>query len=240
MPASQTQARIEARHQRTEGARLDNFVDGAFAFAVTLLIISGGSVPKNVIELEHALRGVPAFAACFAELAWFWHGHVRWRDTTQLTDTFSLVLSLLLVFFALIFVFPLHLVFAGLFNGLSGGVLSPDFNNSFENAVNTTRALFVFYGLSFACMAGTLAGLYRHGLRAGTPTERGEVIGLRTRIVLWSFIAAVGLLSMLMALVLPPRAGWFQGLPGFVYFLLALIGPVLHFYRRRIDRRLPA
>lgn len=239
MPEASLPSRIEARHERTESARLDNFVDGAFAFAITLLIISGGSLPKSVIEMMHALRGVPAFAACFAELAWFWHGHVRWRDTVRLTDMPSLLLSLLLVFFSLIFVFPLHLVFASLFNGLSGGILSPDFSQAGENIVNTTRGMFAFYGLSFACMAGTLALLYAHGVRAGEPATREEAVSLRLRVLLWGFFASVGLLSALIAMALPPRAGWFQGLPGFTYFLLACAGLLAHFYTRHLKATLP-
>lgn len=240
MPEASLSSRTEARHERTESARLDNFVDGAFAFAITLLIISGGSLPKSVVEMMHALRGVPAFAACFAELAWFWHGHVRWRDTVRLTDMPSLLLSLLLVFFSLIFVFPLHLVFASLFNSVSGGVLSPDFSQADENIVNTTRGLFLFYGLSFACMAGTLAALYAHGVRAGHPATREESINLRLRVALWTFFATVGLLSALIAMFLPSRNGWFQGLPGFAYFLLAFAGLIAHHYKRHVKATLPS
>jgi hypothetical protein len=36
---------ITARHERSQSERLDNFVDGAFAFAITLLVISGASLP---------------------------------------------------------------------------------------------------------------------------------------------------------------------------------------------------
>jgi uncharacterized membrane protein len=240
MPDSPSPTRTEARHERTESARLDNFVDGAFAFAITLLIISGGGLPKSVIALEHALRGVPAFAACFAELAWFWHGHVRWRDSVQLTDRTSLLLSLLLVFFALIFVFPLHLVFAGLFNSFSGGMLSPDFGNPLANIANATRALFVFYGLSFACMAGTLSALYRHGVRENPQASRHDVATLRTQMVLWGYFAVVGLISMLIALALPSRVGWIQGLPGFSYFLLCFTGLIANIYSKHIKARLPS
>jgi len=81
---------MDSRRERTESARLDNFVDGTFAFAITLLVISGTSLPKDIATLEHALRGIPAFAACFAQLAIFWHGHVRWRDSVRLADRTSL------------------------------------------------------------------------------------------------------------------------------------------------------
>lgn len=239
MPEPPTPAEPNVRQESAEGARLDNFVDGAFAFAITLLIISGGSLPRNVAALEHALRGIPAFAACFGQLAFFWFGHVRWRDTVRLNDGTSMWLSLLLVFFALIFVFPLHLVFAGLFSSVTGGALSSDFTSAPGNAIGDTAALFVCYGLSFACMAGTLAALYWHGVRAGTRNGRAEAAGLRLRVVLWGYVAAVGLLSMLMALALPADMGAIDGLPGFAYFLLGLLGPIMHFYRKRLAKGLP-
>ena len=68
MPDPTPSTGAEARRERAESARLDNFVDGAFAFAITLLVISGADLPKDVAALEHAPRGIPAFAACFALL----------------------------------------------------------------------------------------------------------------------------------------------------------------------------
>jgi hypothetical protein len=229
-------AAMDIRRERTESARLDNFVDGAFAFAITLLVISGASLPRDVDALEHALRGVPAFAACFAQLVFFWHGHVRWRDAVRLTDHPSLYLSLLLVFFALIFVFPLHLVFAGLFNGLSGGALSPDVS-SFTGSSRGVAALFICYGTSFACMAGTLALLYRHAARAAVTEGRPDAVSLRVDVVVWGYYAAVGVLSTLLALTLPARAGWFTGLPGFSFFLLSFTGPAATRYRAYLTRK---
>ena len=53
------------------------------------------------------LGGVPAFAVCFFQIAFFWHGHVRWRKRCHSADSTGRWLSLLLVFFAMIFVYPL-------------------------------------------------------------------------------------------------------------------------------------
>ena len=39
--------------------RLDQFVDAAFGFAVTLLVISGAQ-PENLKDLQAALRNIPA------------------------------------------------------------------------------------------------------------------------------------------------------------------------------------
>lgn len=235
MPQPTPLTATESRHERSESARLDNFVDGAFAFAITLLVISGANLPASVAALEHALRGIPAFALCFLQLAWFWHGHVQWRDAVHLTDSASLRLSLLLVFFALIFVFPLHLVYAGLANGMSGGALSPGIS-VFTTEPRGASALFVVYGLSYACMAGTLAALHRHGARMLVQPAREETIAVRKWAVIWAYVAAVGLLSALLALCL---RGSLVGIAGASYGLLGLIGPIAKHYRKRLESRLP-
>ncbi|MCY7281201.1 MAG: DUF1211 domain-containing protein [Sphingomonas bacterium] len=61
------------------GRRLDNFTDSAFAFAVTLLIIGGGSSIGDSDALLVALGDLPAFAFGFAIITMFWVAHVRWR-----------------------------------------------------------------------------------------------------------------------------------------------------------------
>ena len=226
---------MDSRRERTENAWLDNFVDGAFAFAVTLLVISGASLPKDVAALEHALRGVPAFAACFAQLAIFWHGHVRWRDSVQLADRGSLLLSLLLVFFALIFVFPLHLVYASFFSAITRGWLSPDFALASAD-LPALAALFTCYGLSYACMAGVLALLFRHGAHKGNPTPANAVL-LGTGVASWAYYAGVGLLSALIALLaFATDTKWLIAIAGFSYALLGFTGGVANRYRARIEQ----
>jgi hypothetical protein len=236
MPDANLSTFAEARAERAESTRLDNFVDGAFAFPITLPVISGAGLPRNVAALGHALRGVPAFAACFAQLAWLWRAHVRWRDNVRLTERGSLPWSLLLVFFALIFVFPLHLVYAGMFNGVSSGILSPDVT-AFARGNQGVAVLFVCYGLSYACVAGTLATPYRHGARTATWMDRGAAVGVRVSSVVWAYVAAVGLLPALLALVLPPQ--W-KGLAGWAYFLLVFIGLIAKRYRRHLKATLPS
>jgi uncharacterized membrane protein len=51
--------------RRHEPTRLENFVDAAFAFAVTVLVISIGHVPNTVAEMLQALRGLPTFVVTF-------------------------------------------------------------------------------------------------------------------------------------------------------------------------------
>lgn len=51
--------------------RVEAFVDAAFAFAVTLLVISLDSIPSSISSMVEALKGVPAFAASFAQIMIF-------------------------------------------------------------------------------------------------------------------------------------------------------------------------
>ena len=53
------------RRRGDRTTRLEAFVDAAFAFALSLMVIAVGSVPRSPEELSVALKGVPAFAACF-------------------------------------------------------------------------------------------------------------------------------------------------------------------------------
>lgn len=226
------QSALAARHEHRQSERLDNFVDGAFAFAITLLVISGADLPRSVDALEHALRGIPAFAVCFVQLALFWHGHVRWREIVGGTDGTGLRLSLLLVFFALIFVFPLHLVYASLFNSATGGILSPDFvTRGGQVDLGGMQTLFVCYGLSYACMGGTLWALFRHGARSAHQVSSTEVVGLRVHAAIWAFATVIGFVSMVVALC-AVNGAWIS-VAGFIYALLALTGVVAERARRR-------
>ncbi len=60
------------RKRGIEMTRTETFVDAAFAFAVTLLVVSIDSIPESVAELLRALAAVPAFAASFAIIGLFW------------------------------------------------------------------------------------------------------------------------------------------------------------------------
>jgi uncharacterized membrane protein len=213
-----------------EAGRLDIFVDGVFAFTLTLLVIGGGEIPDSSEKLVRMLGGIPAFAVCFFQIAYFWHGHVRWRRHCLASDGPGLWLSLMLVFFALIFVYPLHMVFAGAFSALSGGWLPSPFELHSQAEL---RTLFVCYGLSYACMAGTLTLLFRHAsrraLHAGFNGFHEQREALR-----WIVPAAVGLASTITALLLPLSSpSWLLALPGYMYILLFLISPVVVRFNRR-------
>jgi uncharacterized membrane protein len=222
---------LTEQREGIEAGRLDMFVDGAFALTLTLLLIGGEAIPDSTAQLLRTLGGVPAFALCFFHIAFFWHGHVRWRRRCPQADLTGRWLSLLLVFFALIFVYPLNMVFASVFNGLSGGLLPSDFRP--VGGPSDLRTLFACYGLAYACMAGTLTLLFRHAARCAA-RNGFSALDARREMRVWSVPALTGLASALTALLLPDGApGWIWTLPGFMYSLLFLIGPVVNRFNRR-------
>ena len=77
--------------------RLEAFVDAAFAFAVTLLVISLDAIPDSTPALIEALKGIPAFAASFAQIAFFWYSHASWSRRYGMNDGAGVWLSLLLI-----------------------------------------------------------------------------------------------------------------------------------------------
>ena len=55
-----------------EVTRLDTFIDAAFAFVLTLLVISFDEIPSTYAEMLAAVKRIPGFAASFAVLMMFW------------------------------------------------------------------------------------------------------------------------------------------------------------------------
>jgi len=203
--------------------RLETFVDAAFAFALTMLVISVDAIPQSFEELSEALKGVPAFAASFAIIVMFWHGHYRWSRRYGFEDGASVVLSLLLVFLVLVFLYPLRLMMSGALNAMSGGWLPAELEIT---QLSHLRTFFVLYGLAFALMSAVLIALNAHVLRrpAAPPLGAAERVAARIEIEAWSITAAMGAISAALAVILPPR---FVVLAVWLYVGLAVIMPLM-------------
>jgi uncharacterized membrane protein len=207
--------------QASGAVRLNAFVDAAFAFAVTLLVIGGGDVPQNYRALEQAVRNAPAFAVGFALIAMFWYAHVRWRDYGTRAGVLPVLLSLAIVFLVLCYVYPLRLMAMGLVEFVSGDI----------RTIRTAREvgnLFTLYGLGFAAMSGAIVALFATSLGAPLTAEARQ--GVRGEIGIWSILGVSGLVSALLARIAPAAAPW-------VYALLPVAIPL---FARRHWRDPPA
>ncbi len=206
--------------------RLEAFVDAAFAFALTLLVISFDAIPDSSAALLVALKQVPAFAASFLLVASFWRGHVDWSDRYGLDNRSAQRQSLLLVFLVLVFVYPLRMVFASLFAFVSGGWLSA--NLRFES-LDDVRLMFAAFALAFGSMGAAMVLLYRTAWHARDALLLDAHERELTRLELWrwAFMPIFAVLSLFSCLV----DAWVSvGVPGFLFF-------GLHGSQMLLDRR---
>lgn len=191
------------RQRGMDMTRLETFTDAAFAFAVTLLVVGGGdSVPMDFGEMTAALKQVPAFAASFANIMWFWYAHHVWSRRFGLEDTMSVFLSLTLVLVVLIYIYPLKAIYSGAIDFFSGGYFASYFG---INSVSDLRAMFIIFGTAYVALSLLVALLYQHALRLRERLSLNalEVFESRADRLLWALNAAVGSVSIVLAMVLP-------------------------------------
>jgi uncharacterized membrane protein len=203
--------------------RADAFVDAAFAFAVTLLVIAIGHVPASVGDLVQAMRGVPAFAASFFVIARLWQSHRHWSRRYGIEDDYATRLSLLLVFVVLVYVYPLRMIAELALAGVSGGVLSEHVLQI--GSVAELRTLYAVFGIGYAVTAAIFLLLQRHALALADAIDlsASERIRTRTLCMRWLAVIAIALASTLFAIVLPMGLGESMPLdsaPGLVYIFV--------------------
>lgn len=191
--------------------RIEVFSDAAFAFAVTMLVISLSSIPKNYEELVFAIRGIPSFAASFTVMMFIWLGHRRWSERFGLDDGISTLLSLALVFIVLVYVYPLKLIMDLLFYSLSQSWFPSRFQVASTGEV---AGLVAFYSMGFSLVAAMLWGLYR---RAASKTKDLSLDQLERLLVkkeqqIWLVQAVVGLIVAIIALIFMSSLGYLAGI----------------------------
>src|SRR6266704_574815 len=84
--------------------RLETFIDAAFAFAISMLVIAAQQIPDNIQTLLAAFKNVPAFVASIVVLGIFWRGHWLWSRRYGLEDGVSIFVSWALLVTVLIYI----------------------------------------------------------------------------------------------------------------------------------------
>ncbi len=228
------------RNRGKEVTRSEAFFDAAFAFAVTLMVISIDEIPKTASELASALKSVPAFGASFLIIASFWRKHADWSRHYGIDDRFSQRLSLLLVFFVLIFIYPLRMVFGAFFELVSGGWLPANLR---LESIADARLMFGVFAVAYGTMATPILLLQWHAWRQRQKLQLDEIEIYCSRQLLLNALVAppFAILSLVVALQMPAALyhGWRAGLPGYVLFGLMFAQAAIHIRMRRgMTRRL--
>lgn len=211
--------------------RLETFIDAAFAFSITMMVIAGGRIPDTIEELLGAFRNVPAFIASIIVLGIFWRGHWLWSRRYGLEDGVSIFISWGLIGTILIYIYPLKAVFGSMWFFLSDHRVGQEIS---IHTLGQARALFAVFAIGFSAMALEilLLNVRAWQLRAPLRLNARECSMTRGEIVGWCIPLSVGLTSLVLALTVPARQiAW----SGWVYYSLAFLVPV---YRRRRRRAL--
>lgn len=212
-----------------EVTRLDTFIDAAFAFVLTLLVISFDAIPSDISEMLAAVKRIPGFAASFATLMMFWLQHRRWSRRYGLENSKTILHSLALIFVVLVYVYPLRMLFEGMFSDLTGGYLSTSYQ---IDSYQELRMMFVFYSTGFLAMSLITGQLYRTAMQSSSSLALNQVELRETRIGarVWTLAASFGVLSILLALVLPDA--WITA-AGYMYFALFPVMRLPSYLERR-------
>lgn len=184
---------------------MEAFSDAVFGFALTLVVVSL-ETPKTVDDLLSMMRGVPAFAICFAALLNLWWIHNRFFRRYGLADMPTFLLNSALLFVVLIYVYPLKFIWTLFFSG------------SARVPAVQGRLLFLVYSGGFAAVFLLIAAMHVHAWRRRrelqlSPAE--ELITVECALSEASK-AGIGVLSILIALLAPAAlvqcAGWVYAL----------------------------
>jgi beta-lactamase class A/uncharacterized membrane protein len=209
-------------------SRLEAFSDAVFAFALTLLVVSL-EVPRTIDQLLSLMRGFLPFAVTFAMVSYLWYEHNKFFRRYGMEDAFTVFINGILLFLVLFFVYPLKFMATMVFARFGVG---PDVLIDIRN--NQLPGLMVVYSLGFVVLFAAFAMLYLHAWR------KRDALGLTDaeRLMLKSSLGhhyisiAIGLASVVVALVLPVRWSW---LAGPLYFLM---GPMHGFWGHRTGVKL--
>jgi hypothetical protein len=209
--------------------RIEVFIDAAFAFAVTLLVISFDRIPASFDEIVVAIKTIPAFAVAVVQLVWIWHTHSQWSERYGLRDTRTVVYSTAILIVMLIYIYPMRIMFESFFSWISNGYFPTSFR---LQSIDELVSMFVFLGTGLLVLCLIFSAMYRH---AGANSDALRLNGFEkfqttTSSIRWLGSAIVCLVPISLALTLPPQWVPFSG---FAFVLFAVWIPAVHHYRER-------
>lgn len=201
-----------------EMTRIEVFVDAAFAFAVTMLVISFDAIPTSWPEVVLAIKSIPAFVLSVVQLVWIWYTHNKWSRRFGLETAWTVALSSALLIVVLIYVFPLRILAQGFFAWVSNGYLYVSFE---LQSLEELASMFIFLGFGFValCLVFVLMYHYAGSLRKELHLSDFELHEAKTLEYMWVGASGTGALCILLAIFLPvhlvPYCGFAFSLLGF-------------------------
>lgn len=205
--------------------RIETFVDAAFAFSFTMLVISIDQIPRSPPELLALSKDIPAFIISAAIIGSIWLAQTTWSRIFGLQDTVTVLLSLGLVVLVLIFVYPIKLMIQASVEYISGGAMGMALFDDIGWANNSVASLFIYFSLGLIALSFILISLYLNALRFKRQLvlSNYEVHFCQHACVSWVVVALVAVASMLIALLSTEGR---VALAGNVYSVLFIAIPI--------------
>jgi hypothetical protein len=206
--------------------RLEQFSDSAFAFAITLLVLSL-EVPKTFSDLLTAVRGFAALGMCFALLIWLWYEHYQFFRRYGLRDGRTVVINSTLLFVVLFYIYPLKFLFTLLVNAFFIGdirVAMPDGTLAYPMTSEQSPLMMYIYNGGFFLVMGLYWMLYRRALSIREKLQLTPLEVYETQVRGRGFLFCTGIAVASSAIAYfggPGSSMW----AGFFYFA---IGPTMY------------
>src|SRR5438876_1210929 len=213
-----------------EMTRLETFIDAAFAFAISMLVIAAQQIPENIQTLLAAFKNVPTFVCSIAVLGIFWRGHWTWSRRYGLEDGVSIFISWVMLATILIFIYPLKAIFGAMWYFISSGQVGQPF--SLHTTESQARTIFAIYAVGLIAISAEilLLNLRSWQLREPLRLNARESLVTRGELTGWSIPVGVGIVSLVSALTLPAeQIQW----SGWVYFSMIILVPLHDFFHKR-------
>lgn len=210
--------------------RIEVFVDAAFAFAVTMLVISIDQIPSTMAELIEVSKYIPAFILSVGQLVIIWHNHSIWSRKFGLEDAKTVFLSISLLIVVLIYIYPLKIMFEGLFAWISQDYLPSNFK---LQSYAELRFLFYYFAAGFLVICLIFMALYRHALRKKEALKLSafEIFSIQTSVFIRLSMIGICLLALIVPALLPDDVVPYSG------FAYSLLWPVIVWINKSREKK---
>jgi len=211
--------------------RLDAFVDGAFAFSVTLLAIGSNPAMQSFDDVISRFAHVPAFGLSLLVILSFWWAHRQFSAFVINDDAVSNAISIFIMFLVMIFVFPLSFLSEAFLHWLSEGALPGR-----GLIASEMKGIYLLFGAGYGLMSAAYVLLYWHVMngRVRLRVPNALLPAAKSRRNNWLLCVLAAIISVILSIVTPiERLIWFPMLPYMALILYLLAGVVFKMLKRR-------